>query len=64
MFEAIYKDEIKEDIYLFDLIKKYEKEDVSVEELLRFSDVVNYDRSMPALETLQEWNKYHNYFNN
>lgn len=58
-----YIKEVKNNTYIYDTVKRYNSNDASIEELQGFSDIVNFDRSMPAMETLEEWEKYHNYFN-
>ena len=61
--ELPYEQSIKDSLYLYPVVKGYPADSASIEELLEFSDIVNVNREMPAQETLEEWEKYHNHFN-
>ena len=49
---------------VYDTLVEYSADDASIEELQQFSDIVNFDRSLTARDTLDEWDKYHYYFTN
>lgn len=58
-----YEKAVKANEYVFNAVKMYNANSASIEELHEFSDIVNFNRDMPAQETLEEWEKYHNHFN-
>lgn len=57
-----YEKELIENSMVYDTLVEYPADEASIEELHEFSDIVNFDRSLTARDTLYEWDKYHYYF--
>jgi len=57
-----YEKELIENSMVYDTLVEYPADEASIEELHEFSDIVNFDRSLTAHDTLCEWDKYHYYF--
>ena len=58
-----YDRELRKNEYVFNKVQDYPADNVSIEELIEFSNIVNEDRSLTAQETLKEWEKYHTFYN-
>lgn len=63
-YQLPYEKELLENSMVYDNVVEYPADDASIEELQQFSDIVNFDRSLTAHDTLEEWDKYHYYFAN
>jgi len=57
-----YEKELIENSMVYNTLVEYPADEASIEELQEFSNVVNFDRSLTARDTLDEWDKYHDYF--
>lgn len=62
-YQLPYEKELRENSMVYDNVVEYPADEASIEELHQFSDIVNFDRSLTARDTLEVWDMYHNHFN-